>query len=31
MKIMSRDFTLKEKILLLVLTVILLGAVYYLR
>ena len=30
MKIMSRDFTLKEKILLLVLTVILLGAVYYL-
>lgn len=30
MKIMSRDFTLKEKILLLILTVILLGAVYYL-
>lgn len=30
MKIMSRDFTLKEKILLGILTVILLGAVYYL-
>ena len=30
MKLMSRDFTLKEKILLGILTVILLGAVYYL-
>ena len=30
MKLMSRDFTLKEKIMLLVLTIILLGAVYYL-
>ena len=29
MKIMSRDFTLKEKILLIILTIILLGAVYY--
>ena len=30
MKVMSRDFTLKEKILLIILTAILLGAVYYL-
>ena len=30
MKLMSRDFTTKEKILLILLTVILLGAVYYL-
>ena len=30
MKLMSRDFTRKEKVLLLILTMILLGAVYYL-
>lgn len=30
MKVMSRDFTLKEKVLLIIMAVILLGAVYYL-